>query len=335
MREVFISHVESDGALALEMVAGLEAAGYTTWYYERDSIPGPTYLAQVGKAIDEAKALLVLISRASIDSHQVENEIVRAYENRTPLFPVLFGVSHRWVAGIQSSWRQAFGAATSISVPPAGIAEVIPKLISGLGSVGLVSPKNPNPSPEGRTQLLSQTVSLLQQLPAVIVGHVEVGIPYGYFMKATDQRDTGRMLHACAEPTSHERGKPNPHGQDVVLSFDLTSRSELQLRIRRVFVEVLEYVPVAQVETAPVMSAGDTRRYFCNLEPAVGTYDAVQLDGTYDFLKLSSGELEHFEISVNTTVPGIFRVRVGAEYVVAGENKTTTSAEVDKMIGFF
>jgi hypothetical protein len=38
---------------------------------------------------------------------------------------------------------------------------------------------------------------------------------------------------------------------------------------------------------------------------------------------------------VNTTVPGIFRVRVGTEYVVAGENKTTTGAEVNKMIGFF
>ena len=271
MREVFISHVESDGALALEMAAGLETAGYTTWYYERDSIPGPTYLAQVGKAIDEAKAFIVLISRASIVSHQVENEIVRAYENRTPLFPVLFGVSHRWVAGIQSSWRQAFGAATSIWVPPAGIAEVIPKLISGFESVGLVSPTNPNPSAQDSTQLINQTVSLLQQLPVVVVGYVEVGIPYGYFMKAIDRRDTGRILHACAEPRSSHRGKPNPHGQDVVLSFDLTSRSELQLRIRRVFVEVLEYVPVAEVETVPVMSAGETRRYFCNLEPTVGT----------------------------------------------------------------
>ena len=63
--------------------------------------------------------------------------------------------------------------------------------------------------------------------------------------------------------------------------------------------------------------------------------DAVQLDGTYDFLKLSFGELEHFEISVNSTVSGIFRVRVGVEYAVAGENRTTTGAEVDKMIGFF
>jgi len=335
MRDIFVSHVEEDGAPALEIAAGLETAGYTTWYYERDSLPGPTYLAQVGKAIDEAKAFVVLVSRASIDSHQVENEIVRAYENRTPLFPILFRVSHRWVAGIQSSWRQAFGAATSISVPETGVAEVLPKLISGLASVGVVSRSSLSPSEEDGAPLLSQTVLLLQRLPPVIVGHVDVGIPYGYFMKATDQRNPGRVLHAYAEPRSRKPGTPNPHGQDVVLSFDLTSRSELQLRIRRLFVEVLEYVPVAHVETSPVMSAGETRRYFCNLEPSLGTYDAIQLDKSYDFLKLSAGELEHFEISVNTAVPGVFRVRVGAEYVVGGEGKSSTSAEVDRMIGFF
>ena len=35
--EIFISHVEEDEGVALEIARGLEAAGYRTWYYERDA----------------------------------------------------------------------------------------------------------------------------------------------------------------------------------------------------------------------------------------------------------------------------------------------------------
>lgn len=34
MSHIFISHVEEDGPVALEIAQGLEAAGYQTWYYE-------------------------------------------------------------------------------------------------------------------------------------------------------------------------------------------------------------------------------------------------------------------------------------------------------------
>ena len=52
MATIFISHVEEDQALALEIAGGLERASYTTWYYERDSSPGPSYLLQVNGAIE-------------------------------------------------------------------------------------------------------------------------------------------------------------------------------------------------------------------------------------------------------------------------------------------
>jgi hypothetical protein len=50
MVSVFISHVEEDQALALEIARRLETAGFTTWYYERDSEPGISYLLQVHAA---------------------------------------------------------------------------------------------------------------------------------------------------------------------------------------------------------------------------------------------------------------------------------------------
>jgi len=51
MSDVFISHVEEDAEIALEIALGLEEAGYTTWCYEVDSIPGPSYLIQTGQAV--------------------------------------------------------------------------------------------------------------------------------------------------------------------------------------------------------------------------------------------------------------------------------------------
>jgi hypothetical protein len=54
MIDVFISHVEEDYPVAEEIARGLEAEGYTVWYYERDSLPGPSYLDQVLEAIEEA-----------------------------------------------------------------------------------------------------------------------------------------------------------------------------------------------------------------------------------------------------------------------------------------
>ncbi len=49
---IFISHVAEDSSIAIQAAEALEAKGYNTWYYERDSVPGPAYLAQMGEAID-------------------------------------------------------------------------------------------------------------------------------------------------------------------------------------------------------------------------------------------------------------------------------------------
>ncbi len=37
--DIFISHVEEDQAIAVELAQGLEANGYSTWYFERDGLP--------------------------------------------------------------------------------------------------------------------------------------------------------------------------------------------------------------------------------------------------------------------------------------------------------
>ena len=64
MSDVFIAHVEEDAEVALEIALGLEEAGYSTWCYEVDSIPGPSYLIQTGRAVAASKVVVVIIRRS-------------------------------------------------------------------------------------------------------------------------------------------------------------------------------------------------------------------------------------------------------------------------------
>jgi len=60
--QIFISHVGEDSPVAIPIATALEARGYSTWYYERDSVPGPAYLAQMGEAIAQSEAVVIVIS---------------------------------------------------------------------------------------------------------------------------------------------------------------------------------------------------------------------------------------------------------------------------------
>ncbi len=142
MSRIFISHVEEDAAAALEVATGLEAAGFCTWYYERDSVPGVSYLVQVGDAIEQAAAVVVFVSRASLGSHQITTEIVRAYETAKPILPITVDVNHGEFQRRQPEWRTAIGAATSISLNSRGVAGVVAALASGLRRLAITPIEN-------------------------------------------------------------------------------------------------------------------------------------------------------------------------------------------------
>jgi tetratricopeptide (TPR) repeat protein len=153
MSDIFIAHVEEDAEIALEIALGLEEGGYTTWCYEIDSIPGPSYLIQTGHAVEQVKAVVVIISPHSLGSRQVTKEIVRAHESDKEFIPVLRDISHIEFQNRQSEWREAIGAAASINIPREGISVILPRIIDGLKALG-IQPGN---------ELQTQRISLIQQ----------------------------------------------------------------------------------------------------------------------------------------------------------------------------
>ena len=159
MSDVFISHVEEDASIALEIARGLEAVGYTTWYYERDSVVGPLYLLQIGQAIEQSRAVVLIISPDSLASNQVTSEVVRAHESGKPFLPVLRDITHPQFQQRQPVWRQAVGASVAINLPPEGVTVILPRLIDGLRALGIRPKSKEEREAEAREQERAKKVA--------------------------------------------------------------------------------------------------------------------------------------------------------------------------------
>lgn len=137
MAQVFISHIEEEQNVAEAIAGALEAAGYSVWYYERDSYPGADYLDQVANAIETCQAVLVVISPDSIASHQVEDEVKWSRELRKNFVPVLHRMTWSDFQQRRSPWRMALGIAAGVAIQGKDVISVIPRIIKGLENLGV------------------------------------------------------------------------------------------------------------------------------------------------------------------------------------------------------
>lgn len=163
MSDIFISHVEEDADIALEIALALEEVGYTTWTYEVDSIPGLSYLVQTGEAVEVSKVMLLVISPHSLGSRQVTSEVVRAHETNKIFIPLLRGITHAEFQNRQPEWREAVGATTSIRIPQDGSATIIPRIINGLKTQGVL------PSKKANSERIIQIHKVLDELQGRII----------------------------------------------------------------------------------------------------------------------------------------------------------------------
>lgn len=142
MRDIFISYVEEDSQITVELAAALEAAGYSTWYYERDGMVGGDYLLETRVAIDQCQAFVLLLSPHSITSKQVDVEIVRAHETDKIFVPLRSNLTHKEFAERKPKWAQVIGSRVTTTIPPAGVNNIIPALLKGLETLRINSNAN-------------------------------------------------------------------------------------------------------------------------------------------------------------------------------------------------
>jgi TIR domain len=143
MKQLFISHAEEDETISVEIGSALEQSGFSVWYYERDTVPGPPYLDQVCDAIEQCQAVILVVSVESMGSHQVDAEVIRAFETKKYFVPVMTGISQN---ELKRGWRMVLGAATSIVIPSTGLPSILDRLESGIKRLGVHPASNPTQS---------------------------------------------------------------------------------------------------------------------------------------------------------------------------------------------
>lgn len=189
MSHIFISHSERDLPVATEIIRGLEDSGYSTWYFERDIVPGTSYITQIAQAIEQSLAVIVVISSKSLDSDQVSKEVVGAFERRKPFFPVLVDMTPPQLKERQPEWRHALGSTAMICIGAEGLQSCVAHIIDGLkamniqpevGGIRLGGTRRPAPAPASYTpkhladKILAARASLERERKQVTVLFADV-----------------------------------------------------------------------------------------------------------------------------------------------------------------
>jgi sugar lactone lactonase YvrE len=145
---IFISHAKEDAGVALKIAEILEQTGYKSWYYERDNCPDCLNNSLINMAVAQSQVVILMISPNSLRDCQITSEVIHAHDSGKPFIPVLLGVSHADFQQRQPEWREAIGAATSITIPPQGVETIMPRIMRGLELVGAKKQKTRNKQSE-------------------------------------------------------------------------------------------------------------------------------------------------------------------------------------------
>ena len=98
---VFISHAEVNAEAAEQLAEGLRSESLDVWTYAMIG-PGENWAAQVANALEQADAMVVLLTPKWVESEWVKQEIEYALSSKRfqhRLIPVVIGREHgTWLA---------------------------------------------------------------------------------------------------------------------------------------------------------------------------------------------------------------------------------------------
>jgi len=86
--DVFVSYASQDAAVANSIVENLESQGLKCWMAPRDVKPGAQYADAIVRAINDANAVVLVMSASAVDSAHVAREVERAASKRKPIIPL-------------------------------------------------------------------------------------------------------------------------------------------------------------------------------------------------------------------------------------------------------
>ena len=138
----FICHASEDSIFARQLAGKLSRFGYSSWYYQRDAIPGLSLLSQTDQAIKNSSICIILISRHAIESSDLAREIQQAHREGTALVPVLLDLSLQEFGVLQPIWRTILGPIAKIEAERNGVEPLAERIRSAAQALG-VTPAQP------------------------------------------------------------------------------------------------------------------------------------------------------------------------------------------------
>jgi hypothetical protein len=145
MNRIFISYTRDDQVAARLIAERLRTAGFEVFYDVEAIVAGDSWSNKVRAALQDAAAVLVLLSSNSRRSSWVQDEVQTALESKTLVVPVLLdeGAKQNWLWPLVAT-RQS----VSLDLGSPAIQEQLDHLVGGLASLTSKSPGSLSPGPK-------------------------------------------------------------------------------------------------------------------------------------------------------------------------------------------
>jgi TolB-like protein/Tfp pilus assembly protein PilF len=143
-RDVFVSYASQDAAVANLIVENLEQHGLKCWIAPRDVKPGAQYADAIVRAINEADAVVLVMSGSAVASPHVGKEIERGSSKRKPI--IAFRIDG---ALLNNALEYFLSESQWIDVPALGMPAALTKLAEAVGHVSTVTPQVATPVRSG------------------------------------------------------------------------------------------------------------------------------------------------------------------------------------------
>src|SRR5450755_2544315 len=127
-RDVFISYASHDTEVAQRVCSALEAAHFACWMAPRDVKAGAQYADAIVRAINEARAIVLVLSASAVASSHVGREVERAVSKHKVI--IAFRLD---AAALSPALEYFLGQSQWIDVPALGMPAALAKLAEALG----------------------------------------------------------------------------------------------------------------------------------------------------------------------------------------------------------
>ena len=134
--DVFVSYASQDAAVANSIVENLEQHGCKCWIAPRDVKPGAQYADAIVRAINEAKAVVLVMSGSAVASSHVGREIERAASKDRKI--IAFRID---AAALNHALEYFLSESQWIDVPKLGIPAALTRLQEAVGHMSANLPQ--------------------------------------------------------------------------------------------------------------------------------------------------------------------------------------------------